>query len=58
MSSENNINSVIFEVLTISFIIIKNNKIPRIKPCGTPNVIEANLAFILFTETHYSRLVR
>ena len=36
VSSANNINSVIFEVLTISFIEIKNSKGPKIEPCGAP----------------------
>ena len=44
VSSVNNINSVINEVLTISFIKIKNSKGPKINPCG------ANLEFILFIE--------
>ena len=43
MSSANNINSVIFEVLTISFIKIKNNKGPKIKPSRTIQVLGANL---------------
>ena len=50
--SGNNINSVIFEVLTISFIKIKNSKRPKIDPCLTPHVIGANLEFILFIETY------
>ena len=58
MSSANNINSVIFEVLTISFIKIKNNKWPKSEPCGTPHVIMTILEFILFTETYCLRLVR
>ena len=43
MSSADNINSVIFEVSTISFKKIKNSKGSKIDPCGTPHVIEANL---------------
>ena len=45
MSSANNINSVNFEVLTISVKKIKNSKGPKIEPCGTPHVIGANLEF-------------
>ena len=44
MSSVNNINSVINEVLTTSFIKIKNSKGPKINPC------EANLKFSLFIQ--------
>ena len=58
MSSANVINSVIFEVLTISFIKFKNSKGPKIDACGTPHVIGANLEFILFIETYCLRLIR
>ena len=58
VSSANNINSVNFEVLTISFIKIKNSKGSKIHPCGTPHVIRANFEFILFIETYCLRLVR
>ena len=58
MSSANNVNSIIFEVSTISFTRIKNNKGPKIYPCGTPHAIGANFEFILFIETYCIRLVR
>ena len=57
VSSANNINSVVFEVLTISFIKIKNSKGPKIDPCGTAHAIGAILEFILFIETCCLRLV-
>ena len=48
LSSANNINSIIFEVLTMSFIQIKNSKGPKTDPCGTPHVIGANLDFFIY----------
>ena len=50
VSSANNINSVIFEVLTISFIKIRNSKETRIEPRGIPHEIGV-ITFILLLET-------
>ena len=57
VSAANNTKSVILEVLTISFVKIKNSKEATIDPWGTPHVMGAKLEFISFIETYCLRLV-
>ena len=46
LSSANIMDIVLLQTLTESFIYIRNNRGPRIDPCGTQKLITFNFGFI------------
>ena len=56
VSSANKTNDKMGEELTISLIYIKNNKGPRIEPCGTPQLIWEQLIWEFAISSHLSPL--